>query len=183
MTSASDIAPGIAADIAYASALDLVELYRTQALSPVEAAEALLARAEALQPKLNAFCLIDRDGAVAAARAAERRWRDGEPLGPLDGVPVTIKDLVLMRGFPTRRGSRMIDPVPDTEDGPAVARLREAGAVIIGKTTTPEFGWKAIGDSPLARHPAKSGNPRPAAGRQQRGPRRSLRRRYRAVAY
>src|SRR3954468_6573412 len=136
-------------DIAFASALDLVELYRTQALSPVEAAEALLARAETLQPKLNAFCVIDRDGALEAAREAERRWRDGEPLGPLDGVPVTIKDLVLMRGFPTRRGSRMIDPVPDTEDGPAVARLREAGAVIIGKTTTPEFGWKAIGDSPL----------------------------------
>ena len=138
-----------ASDIAFASALDLVELYRTQALSPVEAAEALLARAEALQPKLNAFCVIDRDGALEAARAAERRWRDGEPLGPLDGVPVTIKDLVPMRGFPTRRGSRMIDPVPDTEDGPAVARLREAGAVILGKTTTPEFGWKAIGDSPL----------------------------------
>lgn len=136
-------------DIAFASALDLVELYRTQALSPVEAAEVLLARAEALQPRLNAFCIIDRDGAIAAARAAERRWRDGEPLGPLDGVPATIKDLVLMRGFPTRRGSHMIDPVPDTEDGPAVARLHEAGAVILGKTTTPEFGWKAIGDSPL----------------------------------
>src|SRR3954471_8029665 len=154
MTSASDIAP----DIAYASALDLVELYRTQALSPVEAAEALLARAEALQPKLNAFCLIDRDGAVAAARAAERRWRKGEPLSPLDGVPVTIKDLVMMRGFPTRRGSRMIDPVPDAEDGPAVARLREAGAVILGKTTTPEFGWKAIGDSPLTGITRNRGN-------------------------
>src|SRR3954466_6449746 len=138
-----------ASDLAFASALDFVELYRTRALSPVEAAAALLDRAEALQPKLNAFCVIDRDGAIPAARAAERRWRDGEPLGPLDGVPVTIKDLVLMRGFPTRRGSRMIDPVPDAEDGPAVARLREAGAVIIGKTTTPEFGWKAIGDSPL----------------------------------
>src|SRR4051812_29389212 len=114
MTSASDTAP----DIAYASALDLVELYRTKALSPVEAVEALLARAEALQPRLNAFCIIDRDGALEAARAAERRWRDDAPLGPLDGVPVTIKDLVPMRGFPTRRGSRMIDPVPDSEDGP-----------------------------------------------------------------
>ncbi len=138
-----------ASDIAFASALDLVELYRTQALSPAEAAEALLDWAEALQPKLNAFCVIDRDGALTAARAAERRWRDGAPLGPLDGVPVTIKDLVPMHGFPTRRGSQMIDPVPDAEDGPAVARLREAGAVILGKTTTPEFGWKAIGDSPL----------------------------------
>jgi aspartyl-tRNA(Asn)/glutamyl-tRNA(Gln) amidotransferase subunit A len=138
-----------ASDIAFLSALDLAELYRGKALSPVEATEAMLARIDELQPRLNAFCLVDRDGALAASRAAEERWRKGEPLSPLDGVPATIKDLVLMRGFPTRRGSRMIDPVPDTEDGPAVARLREAGAVILGKTTTPEFGWKAIGDSPL----------------------------------
>jgi len=136
-------------DIAYASALGLAELYRCKALSPVEAATALFARLDALQPQLNAFCLVDRDGALAAARASEARWRAGTPLGPLDGVPATIKDLVMMRGFPTRRGSRMIDPVPDSEDGPAVARLREAGAIILGKTTTPEFGWKAIGDSPL----------------------------------
>ena len=170
-----------ASDIAFASALDLVELYRTQALSPVEAAEALLDRAEALQPKLNAFCVIDRDGALEAARAAERRWRDGAPLGPLDGVPVTIKDLVLMRGFPTRRGSRMIDPVPDIEDGPAVARLREAGAVILGKTTTPEFGWKAIGDSPLTGITRNPWNLGAHAGRQQRRRRRRLRRRHRAA--
>src|SRR4051794_36344213 len=113
-----------ASDIAFLSALDLAELYRGKALSPVEATEAMLARIDELQPRLNAFCLVDRDGALAASRAAEERWRKGEPLSPLDGVPATIKDLVLMRGFPTRRGSRMIDPVPDTEDGPAVARLR-----------------------------------------------------------
>ena len=70
--------------------------------------EALLARLEALQPKLNAFCLVDRDGALAAARASERRWRAGKPLSPVDGVPATIKDLMLMRGFPTRRGSHLI---------------------------------------------------------------------------
>src|SRR6266852_8670010 len=138
-----------ASDIAFTSALELAELYRSKALSPVEAAQAMFARLDALQPKLNAFCVIDRDGALAAARASEARWRDGRPLGRLDGVPVTIKDLVMMRGHPTRRGSRLIDAVPDTEDGPAVARLKEAGAVILGKTTTPEFGWKAIGDSPL----------------------------------
>jgi aspartyl-tRNA(Asn)/glutamyl-tRNA(Gln) amidotransferase subunit A len=138
-----------ASEIAFASALDLAALYRTKALSPVEAAAALIARLDALQPKLNAFCVVDREGALAAARVSEERWRRGAPLGPLDGVPATIKDLVMMRGHPTRRGSRMIDPVPDTEDGPATARLREAGAVILGKTTTPEFGWKAIGDSPL----------------------------------
>src|SRR5947207_223102 len=137
-------------EIAFASAEDLADLYRKKALSPVEAAELLFARIEALQPQLNAFCIIDRDGALAAARASEQRWREGKPLGPLDGVPVTIKDLVLMRGFPTLRGSKLIDPAQDwSEDGPAVARLREAGAVILGKTTTPEFGWKAIGDSPL----------------------------------
>jgi aspartyl-tRNA(Asn)/glutamyl-tRNA(Gln) amidotransferase subunit A len=138
-----------AADIAYASALDLAAAYRKKALSPVEVAQTLLARLDALEPRLNAFCLVDRDGALAAARASEQRWARGVPLGALDGVPATIKDLVLMRGFPTRRGSRLIEPVPDGEDAPVVARLREAGAVILGKTTTPEFGWKAIGDSPL----------------------------------
>src|SRR3982074_2598581 len=105
---------------------------------------------DALRPNLNAFCIVDRDGALTAARASEQRWLHGAPLSPLDGVPVTIKDLVPMRGFPTLRGSKLIDPAQDwSEDGPAVARLREAGAVILGKTTTPEFGWKAIGDSPL----------------------------------
>ena len=138
-----------AADIAFASAIELSDLYRRKALSPVEAARGLFGRLDALQPKLNAFCVIDRDGALAAAGTAEARWAKGEPLGPLDGVPVTIKDLVMMRGHPTRRGSRLVDPVPDSEDAPAVARLREAGAVILGKTTSPEFGWKAIGDSPL----------------------------------
>ncbi|MBV8492107.1 MAG: amidase [Alphaproteobacteria bacterium] len=137
-------------DIAFASAEALSDLYRKKALSPVEATEILFARIDALQPKLNAFCIVDRDGALKAARASEERWRQGTPLSPIDGVPVTIKDLVLMRGFPTLRGSKLIDPGQDwSEDGPAVARLREVGAVILGKTTTPEFGWKAIGDSPL----------------------------------
>src|SRR5438045_9600436 len=97
-------------DIAFASAEALVELYRKKALSPVEAADMLLGRAEALQPRLNAFCFLNRDGALAAARAAEQRWRTGAPLGAIDGVPVTIKDMVLMRGFPTLPGSTRIDP-------------------------------------------------------------------------
>src|SRR4051812_43508878 len=96
-----------ASDIAFTSALDLAAMYRAKALSPLEAAQALFARLDALQPKLNAFCIVDRDGALAAARASEARWIANRPLGPLDGVPVTIKDLVPMRGFPTRRGSRM----------------------------------------------------------------------------
>jgi aspartyl-tRNA(Asn)/glutamyl-tRNA(Gln) amidotransferase subunit A len=137
-------------DIAYASAISLLDRYRTRALSPVEVTQLLLDRLDALQPKLNAFCIVDHDGALAAARESERRWQRGEPAGRLDGVPVTIKDLMLMRGFPTLRGSKLVDPQQDwSEDAPAVARLRETGAVILGKTTTPEFGWKALGDSPL----------------------------------
>src|SRR5580704_19167019 len=136
-------------DIAYASAQELTQLYRAKQLSPVEAAQALFARLDALQPKINAFCVVDRDGALASARASERRWHDGKPLSAIDGVPATIKDLMLMRGHPTRRGSHLMPDAPDTEDSPAVARLKEDGAVILGKTTTPEFGWIAVGDSPL----------------------------------
>ncbi len=137
-------------DIAYASAAGLGERYRARALSPVEVARLLFERLDALQPKINAFCLVDRNGAMAAAQASEMRWMRGEAKGPLDGVPATIKDLMPMRGFPTLRGSLLVERDQDwSEDAPAVARLREAGAVILGKTTTPEFGWKALGDSPL----------------------------------
>ena len=137
-------------DIAYKSAAELTGLYAGGALSPVAVAQALFDRLDALQPKLNVFCVVDRDGALAAARAAERRWHAGTPLSPVDGVPATIKDLMLTRGLPTLRGSHLIDPAQDwSEDSPAVARLKEAGAVILGKTTTPEFGWIAVGDSPL----------------------------------
>src|SRR5271168_1193025 len=137
-------------DLAYTSAVALIERYRAGTLSPVETTRVLLDRIERLQPSLNAFCLVDRDGALASARHSEARWRSGEPVGPLDGVPATVKDLMPMRGFPTLRGSCLVDRDQDwSEDAPAVARLREAGAVIIGKTTTPEFGWKALGDSPL----------------------------------
>jgi aspartyl-tRNA(Asn)/glutamyl-tRNA(Gln) amidotransferase subunit A len=137
-------------DVAYASAASLSEHFRTKALSPVEVVRLLYERLDALQPAINAFCVVDHDGAMAAARLAEARWHRGAPIGPLDGVPATIKDLLPMRGFPTLRGSLLVDSdQPWLEDAPAVARLREAGAVILGKTTTPEFGWKALGDSPL----------------------------------
>jgi aspartyl-tRNA(Asn)/glutamyl-tRNA(Gln) amidotransferase subunit A len=137
-------------DIAYLSAAELTGAYRSGKLSPVEVATALFARLDELQPKLNAFCVVDRDGALAAARASEARWRAGKPLSPVDGVPATIKDLMLTKGLPTLRGSHLIDPNQDwSEDSPAVARLKEAGTVILGKTTTPEFGWIAVGDSPL----------------------------------
>jgi len=124
-------------DVAYASAVSLLHLYRRKVLSPVEATRLILDRLDALQPKINAFCIVDRDGALAAARASEERWLRSEAVGRLDGVPVTIKDLILMRGFPTLRGSRLVERDRDwSEDAPATARLREAGAVIIGKTTT-----------------------------------------------
>ena len=83
------------------------------------------------------------------AEAAARRWKKGEPLSPLDGVPILIKDLLLTKGWPTRRGSKTIEAVSGEVDAPSVARLREAGCVFVGLTTTPEFGWKGVTDSPL----------------------------------
>src|SRR5260370_39445213 len=93
-------------DVAYASAVSLLHLYRRKVLSPVEATRLILDRLDALQPKINAFCIVDRDGALAAARASEERWLLSEAVGRLDGVPVTIKDLILVRGVPAFRGSR-----------------------------------------------------------------------------
>ena len=109
-----------------------------------------LARLERYEGALNAFVLYDPESALAAARASEARWQSGEPQGLLDGVPVAIKDTQLTRGWPRLVGSRTIDPNQAwTEDAPGAARLRAAGAVFFGKTTTPEFGWKALTDSPL----------------------------------
>ncbi|MFD0684650.1 amidase [Actinomadura fibrosa] len=137
-------------DAADLTATALLAAYRDGSLSPVEAAEAVLARIDRDDPKINAFCLVDAEGALAAARASAERWRRGATLGPLDGVPVSIKDVLLTRGWPTLRGSRVIDPAgPWDEDAPSVARLREQGAVFVGKTTTPEYAWKGVTDSPL----------------------------------
>jgi aspartyl-tRNA(Asn)/glutamyl-tRNA(Gln) amidotransferase subunit A len=137
-------------ELAFMSATELLRQYRRKSLSPVEATQAALDRIEAHNPKLNAFNLVDDEAALAAARRAEARWHRGEPCGRLDGVPTSIKDLVLTEGWPTLRGSKTVDPAgPWTEDAPATARLREHGAVFLGKTTTPEFGWKGITDSPL----------------------------------
>lgn len=137
-------------DLADCSATELLQLYRSRQASPVEATRAVLARIDALNPTLNAFCLVAHDEALAAARASEQRWREGRPIGTLDGVPTSIKDLILTRGWPTLRGSRSVDPQqPWDVDAPATARLREAGAVLLGKTTTPEFGCKGETNSPL----------------------------------
>jgi aspartyl-tRNA(Asn)/glutamyl-tRNA(Gln) amidotransferase subunit A len=138
------------ADLADCTASELLDLYRTKRASPVEAAAAVLERIDRLNPVLNAFCLVDHDAALASARESEARWHRGEPTGVLDGVPTSIKDLFVTRGWPTLRGSRATDPnqLWDT-DAPAVARLREAGAVLVGKTCTPEFGCKGETNSPL----------------------------------
>mgnify|MGYP002823234187 CR=1 FL=1 len=137
-------------ELCYLSANELLAAFRTKSLSPVTVAEAVLNRIEAHNGDLNCFCLVDPESAMAQARASEARWFKGEPKGRLDGVPVSIKDLVLAKGWPTMKGSRTTDPNQAwQEDGPATARLREHGAVILGKTTTPEFGWKGATDNPL----------------------------------
>src|SRR5579883_2870749 len=130
-------------ELGYLSASELLDAYRRKTLSPVEATRAALSRIERLDRRLNAFCLVDAEGALAAARQSEARWAKGAPMGLLDGVPATVKDLFLTRGWPTLRGSKLVKrDQPWEEDAPAVARLREHGAVLLGKTTTPEFGWK-----------------------------------------
>lgn len=137
-------------DLAELCASTLAALYRSGAASPLDATRAVLARIERLNPTLQAFCHVASEDALTAARASEARWRAQTPRGPLDGVPVSIKDLILTRGWPTLRGSRTVDPAqPWDVDAPAVARLREAGAVLLGKTTTPEFGCKGETNSPL----------------------------------
>ncbi|WP_242909501.1 amidase [Actinomadura terrae] len=132
------------------TAAELVAAYAAGTISPVEATTAALEAIRRHDGDYNAFALVDAESALADARAAERRWRDGTPASPIDGVPMSIKDLFLTRGWPTLRGSRCVDPnQPWDVDSPAAARLREAGAVLLGKTTTPEMGWKGVCDNPL----------------------------------
>ncbi|NDH29693.1 MAG: hypothetical protein EBX72_04280, partial [Betaproteobacteria bacterium] len=139
----------------------LLGLYASGKASPVEVTREILQRIERLNPALNAYCLVDEDGAMQAARESESRWmawradQQAQSLAEkapraLEGVPLSIKDLILTRGWPTLRGSRTIDPQQDwLVDAPVTARFREAGAVLLGKTTTPEFGCKGETNSPL----------------------------------
>ncbi len=144
-------------DPADLDAVELLNAYRARTLSPVEATAAVLARIGRLDPRVNAFCLVDEAAALTAARASEARWTRNEPRGALDGVPVSIKDLLLTRGWPTLRGSYSIDAAgPWDVDAPAVARVREQGGVLVGKTTTPELGWKGVTDAPRT---GVTGNP------------------------
>lgn len=137
------------ATTAHREATELVGLYRSGELTPVEVAEAALARIDATDADVNAFCFVDGDAALADARASEERYADGEPAGLLDGVPVGLKDVFLARGWPTLKGSATVDEAgPWEDDAPVTAALRRHGAVLLGKTTTPEIGWKAVTDSP-----------------------------------
>ncbi|WP_374377435.1 amidase [Dongia sp.] len=137
-------------DLAFLTATELVALYRARKLSPVEATRAALDGIDRHNSSLNSYCFVDQDGALAAARESEARWHRGAQLGLIDGVPVSVKDLVLSKGMPTLRGSRLIDATQEWNvDAPSSARLREHGGIILGKTTTPEFGWKGVTDSPL----------------------------------
>ena len=125
----------------------LAEAFATGAASPAEAARAVLERIDAWEPTLRAVTHRDDAAALRAAAEAEARWRAGEPRGELDGVPVTIKENVATRGVPMVLGSAAIPPEPAAADAPAAARLREAGAVLVAKTTMPDFGMLTSGVS------------------------------------
>lgn len=131
-------------DLTQFTASALSDLYRSGAVSPVAVAEQILAKIEQLNPILNAFCFTDPNTSLQQAQASEHRWQTGQPLSELDGVPIAVKDSILTQGWPTLHGSRAVNPnQPWSEDAPAVARLREAGAVFVGKTAMSEFGVNA----------------------------------------
>lgn len=136
-------------ELNWLTAEDMVQGFGSGAFSPVDAVGDCMAQIAAWEPRLNALTLVDGDGAQAQAALSAARWQAGRPLSPLDGVPVLVKDILLTRGQPCLRGSFTVDAAgPWPDDAPAVARLREAGAVILARTTTPEIGWKGVTDSP-----------------------------------
>ena len=136
-------------NLCYMSAHALIDGYRSRELSPLEVACSVLDRIDRCNPVLNCFCHMDRATTLDMAKASETRWKRGEPQGRLDGVPVSIKDLLPLRGWPTTMGSLAVDEDgPWDDDDPAVARLREQGAVFLGKTNTPEFGNSGVTNSP-----------------------------------
>jgi aspartyl-tRNA(Asn)/glutamyl-tRNA(Gln) amidotransferase subunit A len=150
--------------IAELDAFALGHAFRRKALSPVEAAKDALDRAEAAQPVVNAFALIDRERTLADARASEARWMRGEPLGAFDGVSVTIKDNLSVEGWPSRKGSTVTPDAAMDYDAPVTARCKEAGLVVLGTTTMPEFGWIGLSTSPLTGHTRNPWNRERTAG-------------------
>jgi aspartyl-tRNA(Asn)/glutamyl-tRNA(Gln) amidotransferase subunit A len=135
--------------LAFTPAVDVAELIRTKQLSPVEYLQALLDRIARLEPRINAFVHLDAGPAMAAAKRAEAALMGGERIGRLHGVPVTIKDLVITTTMPMQSGSKIFAGHQPTEDTPFVLRLQDEGAILLGKTTTSEFGWTGVSRSPL----------------------------------
>ena len=137
-------------------AQDLLAAYRQRTLSPVEVTQAVLAHMERWEPHIRATYLLRPEHALAQARQSEARWLRGEPQGLLDGVPVTIKENIATQGDPTPLGTAAVPLVPAAADAPPAARLREAGAVMVAKTTMPDYGMLSSGLSsfhPLSRNP------------------------------
>lgn len=139
----------MADDLHWLPATELAARIRGGSLSPVASTQAVLDRIEALQPRLNCYATVAADAALAAAREAERAVRQGEPLGPLHGVAVHVKDLFDTAGIRTAHGSAIFAGHVPSADNVLVRRLKDAGAIVIGKTTTPEFGHKGFTDSPV----------------------------------
>jgi aspartyl-tRNA(Asn)/glutamyl-tRNA(Gln) amidotransferase subunit A len=131
------------------SAHELSAAYRTRKLSPVEVTRAALARIEAWEPSINAMYVVDAKRALAMAAASQERWRRRRPLSPIDGVPITIKDNIAVQGIPAPVGTAAGDMTPSAADSPPAARVREAGCVLLGKTTMPDFGMLGSGLSSL----------------------------------
>ncbi|MER9725714.1 MULTISPECIES: amidase family protein [unclassified Mesorhizobium] len=134
--------------IGFMPAVELAQLIRTKEISPVEYMRALLSRITELEPKVNAFAYLAADRAMNDAKKAETALMSGARIGRLHGVPVTIKDSIT-KDMPTRNGSKIVVRDQPIEDAPLVLRLRDEGAIVIGKTTMPEFGWTGVSRSPL----------------------------------
>ena len=137
------------ADIAYMPVAELVKKYREKKISPVEATKIALDRIKRLNHRVNAFCYIDEEGALKAAKASEKRWAKREPLGLIDGVPLGVKDTLFAKGMPTRFGSKTTSTEPAETDTTITLNCRNHGAVLLGKTTNPEFAIGPTTNSPL----------------------------------
>src|SRR5437868_9600059 len=132
-------------DLHLLSGTELLAAYRRRELSPVEVTRAVLAHIHAWEPHLHATYALDADAAMTQAEASQSRWLQGSPLGVLDGVPAMIKENIATKGVPVPLGTAATDLVPAERDAPPAARLRESGAVILGKTTMPDYGMLSSG--------------------------------------
>ncbi|NVJ90788.1 MAG: amidase [Methylocystaceae bacterium] len=152
-------------DLCFLSVEELNQLYKSKTLSPVDVCKAVLDKIRSENPTYNAMCFVDEEQAIKDAKLSEKRWRNGKPLSQIDGVPTTIKDLVLTKGWPTLRGSLTVKQRDQwNEDAPCVDKLRKSGAVLIGKTTTPEFGSKGVTESRLNGITRNACNPERTSG-------------------